>query len=252
MIKDIDDNDSTKTSSKKSTTKDKGRKTSMKRRLSKRLNISSSSSSSKPGFNRNVSRSAYSKQPDNVSVNLHPLSAINMRHSSYSVPKHLFLGNTSNDLQSLITQASGLSSIPENHSVPNRLKDLPDGKSQKKLVSAQTIDLGSLKKLKKSPNVESDENGDEEDGLVMGKSRSVSDTSGGTESTRRAKFTTNCTIEEDDEDEDTLDITMTKTKNSDSTISKPTVVSETSDGTEKTSIGLFISCDEIRIIVGGG
>ena len=244
LIKDLDNTDSTSTKKKS----DKTRKTSMKRRLSKKLHINSSSSSSststssKPGFERSVSRSAYSKRPDKMSVSLHPLNAINLRHSSYSVPKRLYLGNTSSTYKALVD-------IPENRSAPDNLSSRGN---PKKLVTAQTIDMGHLKKLQKSSNVVIED--DEQDGLMMNRDRSISDTSSGA-AAQRAKFTTSDTIEEE-EDEDTLNIKMANEAGapaSNQQSSGPQKSGEGIDvGGEKKTIGLFISCDDIRIIVGGG
>lgn len=225
LIKDIDDGDNPK---KKTTdAKLKKRKTSMKRRISKKLHFTSSSSStsSKPGFDRSVSRSAYSNRDKEVSVSLHPLSAINIKRSTYSVPKHLFLGNKSSDYQKL-------NNIPENMSAPGSLKDYSDGGSNSKkgkLMSAQTIDLGEVKKLHKSSNVVIDDE-DEDAGLQMHKTRSQSESTETTTSGVRPKLLTKTsTIEEEDEEE--------------------------GEGGEKPkvkTVSLFISCDDIRIIVGGG
>ena len=250
LIKDLDNSDSTSTKKKSVGSKDKTRKTSMKRRLSKKLNLNSSSSSSsassKPGFDRSVSRSAYSKRPDQMSVSLHPLSAINLRHSSYSVPKRLYLGsNTSSTYKALVE-------IPENYSAPSNLSKRGN---PKKLNTAHTIDIGNLKKLQKSSNVIIED--DDEDGLVMNKNLSVSDTNSGAVE-QHAKFTKSETIEEE-EDEETLNIKMTN--EGAAAVSGQQPSSEQQNGAggttgdivdEKKTIGLFISCDDIRIIVGGG
>ncbi|XP_066917803.1 GTPase-activating protein skywalker-like [Clytia hemisphaerica] len=230
LIKDIDDRD---TSKKKTTdAKLKKRKTSMKRRISKKLNFTSSSSSStssKPGFDRSVSRSAYSNRGKEVSVSIHPLSAINIKRSTYSVPKHLFLGNKSSNYQKL-------NNIPENKSAPDSLKDYSDSGSNNKrgkLMSAQTIDLGEVKKLHKSSNVVIED--DEEDldgGLQMHKTRSQTTSTTTTGGARPKLLTKTSIIEEEDEEGE----------------SNPS----TGEDVKVKTVSLFISCDDIRIIVGGG
>ena len=244
LIKDLDTSDSTSTKKKSTSTKEKTRKSSMKRRLSKKLSFTSSASSNRPGFDRSVSRSAYSKRPDNVSVNIQPLSAINLSHSSYSVPKHLCLGNISDNLQ---PAPSGLESIPENHS-ENFNGD--GGGRQRKLVTAHTIDMGNLKKLQKSSNVVIED--DEDGGLVMGArmSRSATESESGADA-QHTKLTRSGIIEEN-EDEETLNITIIGAAKSRNAVPVNGAAVGGEEVEKKKSIGLFISCDNKRIIVGGG
>ena len=222
LIKDSEDSSSSKKTQVKKT-----RKVSMKRRISKSL--------SKPGFDRSVSRSAYSNR-DKLSVSLHPLSAINKNQSSYSVPKKLVLGNKSN----------ALAGIPENHSAPANLKDY--GSTKKKLVSAQTIDIADMKKLQKSSNVVIDDS--EVDGQILEKFRSYTEGQKGSSGGARPKLNKESIIEEEDEE----NFHMIEEKNAPPKIgSPPSSAITTSEGDQtKKRLALFISCDDNRIVVGGG
>jgi len=229
LIKDAEDSSSSKKTQVKKT-----RKISMKRKLSKRLSFAPS----KPGFDRSVSRSAYSNR-DKLSVSLHPLSAINNKQSSYSVPKKLVLGNKSN---------VALAGIPENHSAPANLKDYQGNEnSRKKLVSAQTIDIGEMKKLQKSSNIVID---DSEDGQVLQKSRSYTEGEQKGRGGARPKLNKTSVIEEEEEGEN---FHVIEENNAPPKIGSliPTITSGEVDSNKK-RLALFMSCDDIRIIVGGG
>lgn len=188
----------------KTKTAKKSRKASMKQSFSRKLSFAGGS---KPSFNRSVSRSAYTKR-DRISISLHPLSIINNKISTFSVSKHLYLNNQ-----------------PKPKAVVNR---------------AQTIDVGDIKKLKKTSCFEII---DDEDGLKQtSKPRGQSEYGGAKPKLKKTKVVDDDfeVIEEEGPPPTVGGLSITGTSNN-----------ESGAGASK-RMELFISCDNNQIIVGGG
>ena len=157
------------------------------------------------------------------------MNAINIKRSSYSVPKHLYLS----EKEALIP-----GNIPPTIQESSE-KIARENSTKKKLVSAQTIDVAVMKRLQKTANFTIDDDEDEEivDGAATSRERSKTEVP-------------SKTIPEDGEENfDIIEESTAPPK-----IGSPpnSNAKSSSDNDNTNAVHLFISCDNNRLVVGGG